>query len=282
MADESAAKEEKKSPGTPTGVIGPMVPMGAEELVKSSFVNMLAIGPAKVGKTTAILGSCPKPAYVLNSDQGDSLEPAYAVTRDFKYNVIHSMDHMESGIKLARKLVKSEGVKTIVWDTITGFSDYLLDEVIILSGKQSASGKPDGRKYWNEYKKYLMNTCRRLIAIPAHVVVISHYLDPKTESSDDDGGKKIPKVGEGILPGLAGAARLEVPRLFNNIVFIEKRKSDDERVFLTDTDGVFTAGCRNLKGVKEMPADVGLFIKKSNERWQSLKKNGVEKPNGKK
>jgi len=275
MAEDSASSKSS------TGIIGPMMPLGAEELVKSSFVNMLAIGPAKVGKTTAILGTCPKPAYVLNSDQGDSLEPAYAVTRDFKFNMIHSMDHMESGIKLARKLVKSDGIKTIVWDTITGFSDYLLDEVIKLSAAQAASGKPDGRKYWNEYKKYLMNTCRRLIAIPAHVVVISHYLDPKSES-DDDGVKKIPKVGEGILPGLAGAARLEIPRLFNNIVFVEKRKSDDERVFLTDTDGVFTAGCRNLKGVKEMPADVGLFIKKSNERWQSLKKNGVEKGSSKK
>ena len=252
-----------------------LVPQQAMVTAERRFLRMLMLGSPRIGKSYAALSTAPRPIYWINSDGRDSLDGAIEtmlekkIKPDFQSNVIQSAAKMEEAIKLARSLVKDHGVKTIGWDTMSSFSDFLLDECIVASGAAASSGKPDGRKYWPEYHKRMQNIIQRLFKIDAHVLVLSHWIDLSSES-DDNGDKKTPKIGKGIVPLLGGTSRLTIPRHFGDIVFVEKRKSADDRVFLCDIDGVFGPGSRSLPGVQEIKADIGLFIKTRDERMKKL------------
>lgn len=252
-----------------------LVPESAMVSTERQFLRMLMLGSPRVGKSFAALSTAPRPIYWINSDGRGALDGAIEtmlekkIKPDFQSNVIQSAAKMEEAIKLARSLVKEKGVKTIGWDTMSSFSDYLLDECVNASAAASSSGKSDGRKYWPEYHKRMQNIVQRLFKIDAHVVICSHWIDTSSES-DDNGDKKTPKIGKGIIPLLGGASRLTIPRHFADIVFVEKRKSAEDRVFLCDIDGVWGPGCRSLPGVSEVKADIGLFLRMKDERMKKL------------
>jgi hypothetical protein len=199
---------------------------------------------------------------VINTERPDDLLPAKEVTDEFLHNTVHSWGEMNQAIVVAQSLAKKGAIQTVVLDTLSSFSEYLSEECLASSAQGTQSGMPDGRKAWPDYEKRLKNVIRRLERLPCHVIVVSHFQDFTSESEEKDakGGKKIPKVGDGIVPLLYGRARLSVGGLFANVVYLDKGK-DGKRLFLTDIDGVWGPGCRYIKGVQSMPADIKVLIK---------------------
>lgn len=249
-------------PASP-GLKAAMVPMAADDLEGPKFLRLMVLGFNKVGKSSCVISSAPKPVYVINCDQPDALEPVRRFDRTFLHNFIDSSQKMGDAIELARQLVKEEKVSTVVWDTLSGFSPNL--ELEAFASCLTSDGKEDGRRAWPVYRKYLRGFLGRLFKLKCHVVVISHYLDVGGGGEDDkDAAKKVAKTGPGIVPMLGGASRAEVGGMFQDVVFMEKRLTGpgvEERVFVTGIEGVFGPGCRSMPGNVTMPADVSGFLK---------------------
>jgi hypothetical protein len=253
-------------------------PLDGTSILDTRFLRMLMLGVPKVGKTSSILLTCPKPAYVINSDRKDSLnaatdlmlEQGVPIKGKFAHNFVVNDETMEKAIKLARTLVRESGYKTIVWDTISGFCPHLVAQCI--KSTLTKDNKENGLRYWWEFRKRIINFTERLLLIDAHVIVASHWEDFSTKVEDDDSPfeNKIAKSGEGIVPLIPGKARLSIGKLFEDVVFMEKTK-DGKRVYTTEIDGVWGPGTSSLPGVKQVPADIGAFIKAKEERVKKLR-----------
>jgi len=246
----------------------------ASAIASSRWFRGLILGAAHVGKTSAVLMTCPKPAFVINCDKRISLNPGTELCLEKKLRLdwnscfVSSWDEMEAALKTSKQFVKERGVRTVVLDTLSGFSTRLLDQCIKASAQQAQSGKPDGRKYWPEYHKRLEGIVDRLHALDAHVVVCSHWEDSSSEDDDED-PKKTPKAGPGIVPMLGGASRKRAGQWFEDVLFLEKRKGE-ERVLRCSIDGVWGPASKSLPGVSEVPADITAFIKAKEDRMRKL------------
>jgi AAA domain len=249
-------------PVTP-GIKPLMVPMAADDLEGPKYLRLLVMGFNKVGKSTCVIASAPKPVYVINSDQPDALEPVRRFDRTFLHNHVDSSQKMDQAIEVARQLVKDDRVQTVVWDTMSGFSPTL--ELEAFASTLTGEGKEDGRRAYPVYRKYLRAFITRLFKLKCHVVVITHYLD--VGGGDDDAKdktKKVAKTGQGIVPMLIGASRAEVGGMFQDVVFMEKRLTGpgtEERFFVTGIDGIYGPGCRSMPGNIDLTADVAGFLK---------------------
>lgn len=259
------------------GVSLRLQPVDGSEVATTRYLRMYLMGAPKIGKSSAVLMTCPKPCYVINSDRDDSLtaptdlmiEKGLRIKGQFSSNLIHSDQDMESALKLARHLVLEKGYKTIYWDTITGFSEHLFKQC-----EKNASGGSAKINNWTayrEFKKRILNFAARITRLPAHVIVASHYEIVRVgeDDDDDDDKKKMPKSGEGVAPGIPGSARMVIGKYFADVVFMEKTKKGS-RVFTTEMDGVWGPGCSSLPGVKQVPASISEFIKMKEARTKEL------------
>lgn len=204
-------------------------------------LRLLVMGPPKIGKSVTVLGTCPQPAYCINADQDSALDHVTAIYPKARFaqerKPVHTIDQMEHGLYVAKKMAQAGEIKTIVLDTLSGFSAHLL--------KECEEMNPDGRKYYPAYTNYIINLCSRVCNMPAHVIVTSHYIDATAEESAEVG-----KVGPGVVPLLATkAARMRVGAEFDDVIFMENRKGHG-RVFMTDIEGMWGPGGRNIHGAK--------------------------------
>lgn len=223
----------------------------------SSFLRLLVLGGPKVGKTHTVIASCEKPCYVINSDDKFSLKPAARVC-DFTWDLALGSDvqAIESCIHEARVGVKEGRYKTIVWDTLTKYAGRVED--VYAAASANSKGEPDGRRYWQQYRKHLHNVIDRLFALKAHVIVNAHYIENPGALIEG----QVNKAGDGVVPMLGGQARTTIPAEFQDIVFLEKRAG--KRFFVTSSDGVFGPGCRSLPGMQSCDADIGELWKLMN------------------
>jgi AAA domain len=253
----------------------------AKQVAVRKFLRLLVMAPPKVGKTSAVLMTSPRPIYVINSDGPDALDPATELCLErklslkFKQSIVQSDAKMDAAIGTARELVKKEGTKTIVWDTMTNYSKFILEQC--KKATLTKQGAEDGRKFWPLYHSKMEAVIDRLFSIDAHVVVISHYEENSSDQDLDEEKKGTPKFGEGIVPMLGGKSRKRIGGMFPDVVFVEKKSAkeikesgSEDRVFVTDMEGVWGPGCRSLPGVKSTPADIGAFLKMKEERMKKL------------
>lgn len=234
------------------------MPLSGASLADSQHLSLLVLGPSKIGKTTSVVTTSPKP-YIVCSDGEKSLEPILEFTRDFKFDLVDSTDgpkllgQAEKAWAEARRGAIAGEYETIIWDTISFFSAYLMADLL----ERHDDGKW-GEAY-SDHNKKLLNYTARLLQIPAHVIVIAHDF-PVTGKMEG----QLAKKGDGILPAVEGSIRTRIPGMFQNVVYMAKE--DEERFFLTSVNGVFGPGCRNLPAhVSKIPADVGAM-------WQRIQK----------
>jgi len=263
-----------------------LVAMKASDMTGPVFLRLLVMGWQKIGKSCCVISTAPGPVYVINTDQPTSLEPVLDFNRDFLHNYVKSSMEMNDALEVARQLVKSGEVQTVVWDTMSGYSPVV--EAEAFKATLTKAGNEDGRKASPLYRKLMRATVRRLFNLKAHVVVITHYLD--TGSSDeeepqkDENGKTIKKIGKngpGIVPMLYGAFRAEVGTMFDDVVFMEKQitgPSTEDRFFVTGLDGVYGPGCRSLTGNMAIPANVSNFLKLAEKKREERRKAFVPRP----
>lgn len=253
------------------------MPIAASDIEKSAYLRLLVLGAAKVGKSTTVLKSCEKPAYVINCDDAMSLKPASRFTKDFHYDMVTAegpaiFQQIENAIAEARKGVKEGRYKTIVLDTLSFLARRVENVCLDSTVSERAPEKgPDGRRAYPLYKRRLIGVIERLFTCKAHVIVLSHWV----ESNDVLIEGQLAKKGEGIVPMLTGQARAEVGGLFQDIVFLEKRKDGSGRDFITNVNGVTGPGCRSLKekGYEVIDADIGVLWQKMQESDKPEKKS---------
>lgn len=244
-------------------------PRSSSSYIRARYLRLLVLGPPKAGKTTTAVVTSPGPVLVWNSDQPDGLDPAVSwiedhnLNQEFLYNRVRSIKDIEAAFASIHTLIKANKVKTLVWDTITGFSDVLSESC--LAAFPGNNGVSDGRKAWPEYHRRLADYVQRLRCLPCHVVVTAHFEEWMTDDAKDK-NVKAPKVGQGIVPCLFGKSRQRIGGLFSDVVFLDQ---SEPRSFITSIKGVWGPGCRHLtpdnsKGVSVVKADIKQLIGKFN------------------
>src|SRR4051812_41544453 len=100
------------------------VPNPSSAVESSTYLRLLVMGAPKSGKTQTCISTAPGPVYVINSDDEYSLKPAARVCQ-FTWDLALGKDAqtIEKALHEARTGVKEGRYKTIVWDTMTRYSD---------------------------------------------------------------------------------------------------------------------------------------------------------------
>lgn len=227
------------------------MPQSEEALSKAEFLRTLILGYPKTGKSTSVLLTCEKPVYVVNCDQESSLLPARRLGAKFEWDYVATPQQMESAILTARNGVKAGKYRTVVLDTITNYARHARD--YFEEASRTKSGEADGRRFWDALAKNLLNVCDRFLSLRAHVLVLGHYAEVSAEIEG-----QIRKTGDGVVPLIQGAARNQLPGLFDDVIFFEKKQG--KRYFVLQTGGRFGPGTRSLNDdIETCDADIGVL-----------------------
>jgi hypothetical protein len=247
------------------------MPQAASALESAQFLNALILGAAKSGKTTAVITSMATTfgtGYVMCCSARSALQPAVRRTKKFEYDLIRDENDMEACLKYARDGVKEGKYKWLLLDDFSLYAGWLEKELKDASASKTKSGEANGMAVYSELKGRLTNIARRLLDIKAHIIMTAHYVDSPKEL---DGQRS--KTGPGIMPLIPGAAREEIPALFQDVIFMEKEtaKDGDRRVFKINPQGVWGPGCRSTDETKVIDADLGVFFKLGQESAKGRK-----------
>ena len=235
------------------------MPKTASQLEIDPFLSLLVIAPSGAGKTF-LAGTAPKPIYFIVSDDESKLDSALHNDKSFAYDLANSADgnkliaQFEACIHEARTGVAAGKYKSVVWDTISSFADYLVNAELEATDKGNG---PDGRQAYGNFNRRIVNCVGRFLSLRCHRVVMAHYFEP---SKEIEGQKK--KEGDGILPGIAGAARQKIPGMFHDVVFLKKISGSEDRELLTRVSGVYGPRMNGLPGVESVPADLAGLVER--------------------
>lgn len=221
------------------------------------------MGPPFIGKTQTCISTAEPPVYVIATDGASNLLPAKRVGADFVFDLVTATDDLifaqiENAISEARRGVLTGEYNTIVFDTINSYAEKV---VPLYAAKSNTSGKgEDGRRYWPQFYQHIGNVIERLKLIPAHLVVLAHFIEKHSETTQ--GQEK--HWGMGIVPSLPGGElRITFAKRFDVVLMIEKEGPESEnRVFTTGPQGVWGLGYRGRQGIRTMPANIQMLWEK--------------------
>jgi hypothetical protein len=230
------------------------MPLSASELEDDPWIRILLMGPPKTGKTTMAIGTSPGPVHVLLCESDSALTPAARLLggKAFTFDRVRGWNNMSQAVQEAKKAVEAGKLKTLIIDPLSDFAQKLEEECLA----QTDTGRgPDGRRAYPEFNRRLRHLLDQLFRLECHLVVITHYIDVGGgEVAPDDGGDPTPRVGEGIVPLLAGKARALVAAKFPDVVWFDYKKG--ERTLVTGPTGAWGPGCRSLNETRTISADV--------------------------
>lgn len=243
-----------------------LMPIPASSLASEQHLRMLWLAWPKKGSTTHAVATSPGPVRVLLCEKTDSaLNGARRETKGFDFERVGGFDSMTKYIIEAKRDAKEHKIKTVIVDPLNFFADALMEEC--LKASVSKEGNEDGRKAHPEFTRRIKHVVNLLQTIPAHLIVVNHYM----EVGGDEAGDK-PKSGPGIVPLMPNmASRSAVAAMFHDIVWFDVAPKDcpggshNNRVFFTSSDGVWGPGCRSLAKTGVMPAHIGQFIEAMSE-----------------
>jgi AAA domain len=246
------------------------MPIPASALEDELHIRLLILSWPKKGATTHAIATSPSPVRVLLCEATDSaLKGAKRETDKFDFDRVRGWDSMTKAIIEAKRDAKDGKIKTVVVDPLNFFADILMSECT--QATLTKDDKEDGRRAHPEFTKRIKHVINLLQTIPAHLVVINHYMEVGGDENSDK-----PKSGPGIVPLMPNmASRTAVAAMFHDIVWFDTARKDapihfNNRVFVTSADGVWGPGCRSITTNDVLPAHVGQFIKTI-----AAQKNGV-------
>jgi len=245
----------------------------SDDLKGDDYQRVLMMGPVKTGKTTTVVATSPGPVAVLLCEDEAALKGARRNSdKPFDIEKISSFDKM---LKAIQEVKNAGKYKTCVVDPFSNFAYYL--ENVLREQHDN-----DARRWSPEYNNRLDHIVEQLFRLPMHVVVISHYIETGGEIDN-----QLAKTGEGIMPLLAGKARVLIPAKFNDVVWFDylapkkdtRQPWDEEpyngRVIVTGPNGRWGPGCRSVHGTHIVPADMKLLYELFKKGASKSKSNGV-------
>lgn len=235
------------------------MPQEASALEREPYDRVLILGEPHSGKSTSVVASAAAAfgmGYVINCGKQTGLLDAKRRNDRFRWDLIRDEVGMEEALKEARRGCKDGTYKWVVIDDYNLYGSWL--ECALEDQTRNAKGEADGRRFWREYRKRLINILIRAFDFKAHVYVISHYME--TGGGLIEG--QTEKTGYGIAPLFAGAARKEIPGMFGDVIFMAPNSKDPaRRSFFINPVGVYGPSCLSAIGTFEIDADVGLLHK---------------------
>lgn len=248
------------------------MPKSAATLEKNDYLSLLVIGPSGVGKTT-LFATLPKPIYVIYSDPDEQkLQPAAAKDPSFIYDLVNDTDgtkllqNYQLAIATAHRLIRAGEIKSVVHDTFTMFANFLA--AAELNASETKAGNEDGRTAYDRVARRLQGAIGQFLALPnVHRVALAHYYPP---SGSIDGQK--PKEGEGILPGIPGRMRAQIPGHFVDTCLIKKEPDSEKRWLHFSIEGVYGLKSVSRPGVVKIPPDLTAYIENRVANVEASKK----------
>lgn len=246
------------------------MPESASSIERESHLRVLLMGRAKIGKTCTIISLVAAfgHGYVICCGDKNGMKQASARTKKFDFDVIRDEHQMEGAIKEARRGVKERQYNWVLVDDYSLYASWLELELRDASARSNKSNEPDGRRYWPEYKSRILNIPRRLFDLKTHIIFCTHYV----EATQEIDGQRA-KSGVGIVPMIGGSAREELPAIFQDVLFMDRKNG--KRVFMVNPEGVWGPGCRSTDETREIAADWGDFFKLAQGKLPAPKVSGA-------
>jgi hypothetical protein len=248
------------------------LPQDASALERDPYDRVLVLGQPHHGKSTSVVGSATAAfgmGYVINCGKKSGLTDAARRNDHFKWDLVRDEAQMEEALKEARRGCKDGTYKWIVIDDYNMYASWL--EVALEDQTRNAKGEADGRRFWREYRKRLINILVRCFDFKAHFYCISHYIESGSGLIEG----QTEKTGVDVAPLFAGAARKEIPGMFGDIVFMAPNTRDhSKRSFFINPIGVYGPSCLSADGTSEIDADVGVL----HEEFKKKLKGGKKPP----
>ena len=244
--------------------------LGLSDLHAAKHLRCLIIGGAKTGKSWLIRTLTPDmlPVLVFNSDDANALTRAAGTldAKDFAWVEMYGNDLQitEKCIGEARKGAMAGRYKSIIWDTATCYAERSIE--VHERASLTQNGNTDGRIFYRNQKKHVMNIIARLKLLPAHLFVMVHD-DVQREKLQTIPGQAA-KSGANIAPGFEGALRSLMPREFQDVIYLD-RGPGQSRIFCLSAEGVTGPGSRTLPGVESMNADLGEFWLRAQGKYKA-------------
>lgn len=214
----------------------------SKQVAEEDFARVLIVGQMKIGKTTALVSTAPKPLLLNCDGVGASHYAAVEQDADFLQLDIGSVKAWNEGVKEAVRMAKDGECDSIIVDSAT----LLADEIV---GHYRKAGKA-GFELWGEVGIELQAGFRALMKAPAHIFIVAH-IDPL---KDPDAG---------VLPLIAGQTKVWLPaRVSDWVLFdFDERRTPNPRAFLCGAqDGWPRSGRRATRAVTISPPDVGELL----------------------
>lgn len=253
-----------------------MTVLSSDDLRSDRHLHLLLLGAPKTGKSTMVIASSPGPVRVLLCESDSALAYPKKIGCKFSFERTYATpdgpppnERMLEAIHDARKAIKKGEIGTLIVDPMTTLASQI-EEFCIAKTPKDRYGNDQTVKIYPWYRRLLRQICEQLLQLRCNVVVIMHHIEKPDVSIS--GSAATPRSGEGHVPNLAGAARTEIPALFPNVVFMDFESG--KRIITTAATGVWGPGCRGLKGVRSVPAEVCL-PDGSLKPEKRLKKNGI-------
>lgn len=250
------------------------MPQDASALERDPYDRVLVLGQPHHGKSTSVVGSAAAAfgmGYVINCGKKSGLTDAARRDDGFKWDLVRDEAQMEDALKEARRGAKDGTYKWIVIDDYNMYASWL--EVALEDQTRNAKGEADGRRFWREYRKRLINILVRCFDMRAHFYCISHYIESGSGLIEG----QTEKTGVDVAPLFAGAARKEIPGMFGDIVFMAPSSKDrSKRSFFINPIGVYGPSCLSVDGTSEIDADVGVLHEEFKKKFKGGSKRSPE------
>lgn len=235
----------------------------ASKLEDTVRVKALLLGSPGIGKSTAVVCTAPRPVAVILCEGDTALDYARISMREdeglsnkeidkvLSFTRTDTWDSMMKAVQEARVAAEAGLIQTLVIDPLNFWADRLMDQAI--GWTKTKDGNEDGRRAHPECTKRLRQLTYQLMALPCHVVVISHYMDVG-DAAKRGGPDKVP-----MLPNKE--ARAIVHGMFPHKLWMQLNDKN-ERIFVTTPQGSTGPGVRGYRGASEIPADIGVLMDK--------------------
>lgn len=219
---EAAAAPAAPAPKLPPGV------MSSREEADESFARILMVGAAKIGKTTCLLETAPKP-FLINADGEGATQFAASRGANYYSHYARNVAEWDASRKAARQMVAAGLVQTVIVDSFSLLSEKLINDL-----KETTS---DTRAAYGKLRDSLLQGYEKLAQLQAHLFVVAH-LSPAWEGV------------AGVLPLVQGSAKEVLPAMVADWVLFDydpKRGEGKERGFVVGPQGQWTASGRHIR-----------------------------------